>query len=68
MSASAKARAKKRLYTIPEAAEVLGRSVNSVREMIWKGRLPHVRIDRRVQVDVQDLEALIESSKLTGPA
>ena len=53
----------KRLYTIQEAGDYLGRSVGAVREMIYSGKIPEVRIDRRVQVDVHDLDVIIEQSK-----
>ena len=53
----------KRLYTLDEAATYLGRSTWSVRHLIWKGLLPQVRADRRVQVDVRDMDALIEKYK-----
>jgi len=55
---------KKRLYSIPEAAEYLGRSVWSVRELIWKGSLPSVREGRRVHLDIFDLERWIEMNKV----
>lgn len=49
-------RPRKRLYTIPEAAEYLGRTPWAIREMIWKGKLPAVRDGRRVLLDIQDLD------------
>ncbi len=55
----------KRLFTISEAGEYLGRTTWAVRHLIWNGVLPSVRIGRRVQVDVNDLEALIEKNKTT---
>jgi len=59
---------KKRLYTVPEAAEYLGRSVWSVRRLIWDGVLPSVRVQGRVHLDVADMENLIEQSKVVGEA
>jgi excisionase family DNA binding protein len=53
-------RLKKRLYTVPEAAEYLGRSVWSVRKLIWGGVLPAVRVQGRVHLDLADMENLIE--------
>jgi excisionase family DNA binding protein len=55
---------KKRLYSIPEAAEYLGRSVWSVRELIWKGSLPSVREGRRVHLDIIDLDHWIVQNKV----
>lgn len=55
---------KKRLYSIPEAATYLGRSVWSVRELIWNGNLPSVRMGRRVHLDIIDLDRWIERNKV----
>jgi excisionase family DNA binding protein len=52
-----------RLYSVPEAAAYLGRSVCGVREMIWDGKLPKVQWDRRIYVDKNDLDDLIEKNK-----
>ena len=54
---------KKRLFTIQEAAEYLGRSVWSVRELIWKGSLPCVKVGRRVHLDIFDLNKWIDKHK-----
>jgi excisionase family DNA binding protein len=57
----------RRLLSVEEAADYLGRSPAAVRHMIQSGKLPAVRIDRRVAVDIRDLDRLIEASK-TGKA
>jgi hypothetical protein len=58
----------KRLYTLKEASEYLGRTVYAVRELIWTGLLPVVRhSDRRGSkqwVDINDLEYFIEKNKV----
>jgi excisionase family DNA binding protein len=54
----------KRLYTIEEAAIYLGRTVWSVRELIWGGTLPSVKVGRRVHLDFQDLNAFIDRHKI----
>jgi hypothetical protein len=54
----------RRLLCVKDAAIYLGRTEWALRELIWKGRVPVVRIDRRIQLDVKDLDALIESSKV----
>ena len=56
--------AKKRLYSIQEAAEYLGRSVWSVRELIWGGKLPCVKAGRRIHLDIIDLNQWIEKNKV----
>jgi excisionase family DNA binding protein len=53
----------KRLYSVEEAAAYLGRSEWSVRRLLWNGLLPEVRIGRRVQVDIHDLDSFIEHNK-----
>ena len=55
---------KKRLYSVSEAAQYLGRSVWSVRELIWNGTLPSVRVGRRVHLDIVDLNRWIDRNKV----
>jgi hypothetical protein len=55
----------KRLYTLPEAAHYLGRTLWSMRELIWKGSIPIVREGKRIFVDVNDLNVYVESKKTT---
>jgi excisionase family DNA binding protein len=57
----------KRLYTVSEAAIYLGRSSDwSVRRLIWNGHLPSVRVGRRIHVDINDMEMLIQRNKISG--
>jgi len=53
----------KRLYTLGEAAVYLGRSVWSIRRLIWNGELPQVRAGGRVHVDILDMDAFIDKNK-----
>lgn len=55
----------KRLYTLQEAAEYLGRSVWGMRDLIWKRVLPVVKQDngRKMYLDINDLDAFIEKNK-----
>jgi excisionase family DNA binding protein len=53
----------KRLYSIREASVYLGRSICAIREMIWAGKIPTVRFDRRIYIDIIDLDKLIEKNK-----
>ena len=53
----------RRLLTLKEAAAVLGVSVATVRRLVWSGTLPTVRLTRRLQVDIYDLDRLIERTK-----
>lgn len=58
---------KARLLTVEQAATYMGRTEEAMQHMVASGKVPTVRIDRRVFVDVHDLECLIEDSK-TGAA
>ena len=55
----------KRLYTLKEAAQYLGRSDWSMRELIWAGKIPIVRGDgdRKIFIDVKDIDDYIERNK-----
>jgi excisionase family DNA binding protein len=63
-SSKHEAKVSKRLYSVPEAAQYLGRSSWSVRRLIWSGDLPEVRAGRRVHLDINDMDAFIEKNKL----
>jgi len=52
-----------RLLTLPEAAQYLGCTLWSVRELIWKGQLPYTRFGKRFQVDRRDLDELVDREK-----
>ncbi len=54
---------KPRLLTVKETAVFLGRSIPSVRELVWNGSLPIVREGRRIHFDLLDLEKWIEQHK-----
>lgn len=55
---------RKRLLTVSEASIYLGRSIPALRELIWAGKLSIVRNDRRIFLDIQDLDRWIESHKI----
>ena len=55
----------KRLFTLPEAAKYLGRTLWSMRELVWAGKIPIVRDGKRIFVDFNDLEAYITKNKMT---
>ena len=54
---------KKRLYTIKEAAEYLGRPVWSIRELIWAGAIPFIQNGRIYYLDILDMDSWIEANK-----
>jgi len=55
----------KRLYTLKEAGEYLGRSVWGVRELVWSRQLPVVKQAgcRKMYLDRNDLDTFIEQNK-----
>ena len=57
----------KRLFTLKESAEYLGRSEWGMRELIWAGKIPVVRSEggRKIFVDIQDLNQFINRNKTT---
>lgn len=57
---------KPRLLTVEQAAVYLGRTKEAVQHMISDGKLPTVRSDRRVFIDLRDLDAWIEENKQRG--
>ncbi len=55
----------KRLYTLKEATQYLGRSDWSMRELIWAGKIPVVRPEggRKIFLDILDLGDFIDQNK-----
>lgn len=53
----------KRLLSIKNSAEYMGRGVYGIRELIWSGQLPIVRDGRKIFLDIQDLDKYIDSKK-----
>ena len=47
-----------RLLTVEQAAIYVGRTKEAVQHMVSSGKLPTVRSDRRVFIDVQDLSQI----------
>ena len=55
----------KRLFTLPEAANYLGRTVWSMRELVWAGKIPIVRDGKRIFLDIADLDSYVTKNKMT---
>ena len=53
----------KRLLTVPEVAEYLGRSEESIRHLLRSQKLRAVRADGRVLIDRRDVDYWIETNK-----
>ncbi len=62
-SQSAAADQNRRLLTLEQAAAYLALSTWTVRDLVWKGRLPVVRLTRRLHFDRRDLDRLIDHAK-----
>ena len=58
---------RQRLISLRDAADILGLSVASVRRLISDGKLPALRLTRRLLVDVHDVERVIQELKARGP-
>jgi len=52
-----------RLLSIKESARYLGRSVWSMRAMIWKGAIPFIQDGRKQYIDIMDLDHYIDLHK-----
>jgi excisionase family DNA binding protein len=52
--------------SLAEASEYLSVSDWSIRAMVWRGDLPHIRLGKRILIDSRDLEAWIDKSKVRG--
>lgn len=53
----------KRLYSIKESADYLGRTVWAVREMIYAGKIFYIRDGRRMLLDINDMDRWIEDNR-----
>ena len=56
----------RRLLTVGQAANYLGRTKVSVQHLVANGVLPAVRFDRRVFLDLRDLDRWIDENKSKG--
>jgi excisionase family DNA binding protein len=54
-----------RLLSLRDAAVYVALSYWTLRELIWRGELPSVRVGRRVLVDLEDLDSFVERCKQT---
>jgi excisionase family DNA binding protein len=52
-----------RLLPVEQAASYLGRSEDAIRHLIASGKLPVVRSDKRIFLDIQDLDRWISENK-----
>ena len=55
----------KRLLTVKETAEYLGRSEAAIRELVWHGKIGYIRTDRRIMFDIRDLDKWIDENRVS---
>jgi hypothetical protein len=55
----------KRLFTLPESAHYLGRSVYGMRTLVWNGELPIIKNGEggKIWIDIRDLDFWIDRNK-----
>jgi hypothetical protein len=56
---------RKRLFTLKEAADYMGRSVWGMRDLVWSQVIPVVKQGgcRKMYLDIKDLDEFIENNK-----
>lgn len=52
------------LYSLPEAAGILGISISTMRSWVWMRRIEVVRVGRSVRVRKDTLEALVNAGSV----
>jgi excisionase family DNA binding protein len=57
-----------RLLDIPGAARYLGVRVYTIRDKIWSGQLPYLRLGKKFMLDRADLDAFVERRKVREKA
>ncbi len=56
----------RRLVSLAETSRYLSVSDWTVRQMVWRGDLPHVRLGKRILIDARDLDGWIDRAKVRG--
>lgn len=54
----------KRLLSLKEVVKEIGGTMWFWRSQIWAGRIPVVQVGKKQWIDMQDLNAFIESNKI----
>jgi hypothetical protein len=57
---------KPRLLTVAQAANYMGRTEEAMQHMVVNGKVPGVRVDRRVFIDVRDDRLILDAKTNTG--
>ncbi len=53
----------RRYYDIADVARYLGLSPWTVRRLIWSGKLPAIRLNRALRIDIRDVDGMMEANK-----
>ncbi len=56
----------KRMYSIKEMVSEIGATEWYWRSQIWDGRLPYVKVGRKMFIDRQDIESFIQRNKFSN--
>jgi excisionase family DNA binding protein len=56
----------RRVLTLEEAVEYTGVGADGLKAAIATGELPRVDLDRRIRIDILDIERWIQSKKIHG--
>ena len=56
----------KRLYTITEMTKEIGGTKSYWRKQIQDGKLPYVKVGKKLFIDTQDVDAYIQGNKFTN--
>ena len=56
----------RRLCSLADAARYLAVSDWTVRQMVWRGDLPHIKTGKRILLDLRDLDGWIDRTKVRG--
>ena len=56
----------RRLCSLADAARYLAVSDWTVRQLVWRGDLPHIKTGKRVLLDLRDLDGWIDREKVRG--
>jgi hypothetical protein len=54
----------KRLYSVRDSSGYLCLGIHGVRKLIWDGKVPVVKIGRKMFIDIQDLETFVSKNKV----
>ncbi len=53
----------RRYYDIASVARYLSLSTWTVRRLIWSGKLPAIRLNRALRIDIRDVDGMMEANK-----